>query len=165
MDDERRGRGSRAAAVIATAVATVLVVAGVAVAVNAYDTRLHAVELEKTSGSADESSDATSDQLQELTRSLDETRSELTETRRRLKNAIKDRDTARSEADQADADLRRQQAAATAVRTPCQQMFAAGVPFAQAYYTWSVNGAPSNWDADRDGIPCENSYGERTYVP
>jgi septal ring factor EnvC (AmiA/AmiB activator) len=165
MDDWRLGSGSRAPVIIATAVATLLVVAGGVVAVNAYDARLRAVELEQSSGSADESSDAASDQLQELTRSLDETRSELAETRRRLKTATKDRDTARSEADQADADLRRQQDAATAVRTPCQQMFAAGVPFAQAYYTWSVNGAPSNWDADRDGIPCENSYGERIYVP
>jgi hypothetical protein len=45
--------------------------------------------------------------------------------------------------------------------TPCQRMFAEGYSFDYAYSAWVNAGYPQSWDADKDGIPCEQSYGER----
>jgi hypothetical protein len=44
--------------------------------------------------------------------------------------------------------------------TPCQRMFAAGYSYDAAYAAWVDAGKPLNWDADKDGFPCEQSYGE-----
>jgi hypothetical protein len=49
--------------------------------------------------------------------------------------------------------------------TPCQSLKASGVPFSTAYFSWTEHGAPASWDADKDGIPCEQSYGEQYYTP
>lgn len=45
--------------------------------------------------------------------------------------------------------------------TPCQRMHADGYSFDAAYAEWALAGYPLNWDADKDGLPCEQSYGER----
>jgi hypothetical protein len=45
--------------------------------------------------------------------------------------------------------------------TQCQQFAADGYSFSYAYDAWVRAGYPVGWDADRDGIPCEQSYGER----
>jgi hypothetical protein len=45
-------------------------------------------------------------------------------------------------------------------KTPCQQLYAAGYSYEAAYAAWADAGYPVNWDADKDGYPCEQSYGE-----
>jgi hypothetical protein len=45
--------------------------------------------------------------------------------------------------------------------TPCQHLFAAGYSYDAAYVAWADAGYPLNWDADKDGFPCEQSYGEQ----
>ena len=45
--------------------------------------------------------------------------------------------------------------------TPCQRMYAAGYSYDAAYVAWADAGYPLNWDADKDGFPCEQSYGEQ----
>jgi hypothetical protein len=45
--------------------------------------------------------------------------------------------------------------------TPCQRLFAAGYSYDAAYVAWVDAGTPLNWDADKDGLPCEQSYGEQ----
>ncbi len=45
--------------------------------------------------------------------------------------------------------------------TPCQRLFADGFSFSYAYNAWINAGRPLSWDADRDGYPCEQSYGNR----
>ncbi|HEV7651734.1 MAG TPA: hypothetical protein VGP26_26570 [Actinophytocola sp.] len=45
--------------------------------------------------------------------------------------------------------------------TPCQRMYAAGYSFDAAFSAWAEAGFPPNWDADNDGFPCEQSYGEQ----
>jgi hypothetical protein len=45
--------------------------------------------------------------------------------------------------------------------TSCQQFAAEGYSFNYAYDAWVRAGYPLSWDADRDGLPCEQSYGER----
>lgn len=45
--------------------------------------------------------------------------------------------------------------------TPCQDMYAAGYSYDAAYSAWANLGYPVNWDADKDGYPCEQSYGEQ----
>lgn len=44
--------------------------------------------------------------------------------------------------------------------TPCQRMHADGYSYAMAFSEWERAGYPPNWDADHDGYPCEQSYGE-----
>jgi hypothetical protein len=46
-------------------------------------------------------------------------------------------------------------------RTPCQKLHADGYSFDVAYAAWVQAGYPANWDADHDGLPCEQSYGEQ----
>lgn len=46
-------------------------------------------------------------------------------------------------------------------QTPCQLMYAKGYSYAAAVSEWLRSGSPINWDADKDGYPCEQSYGER----
>lgn len=46
-------------------------------------------------------------------------------------------------------------------RTPCQQLFSDGYSYDAAYDAWVVAGFPLNWDADDDGFPCEQSYGDQ----
>lgn len=46
-------------------------------------------------------------------------------------------------------------------RTPCQQLFAEGYSYSYAFNSWANAGRPLSWDADRDGYPCEQSYGNR----
>jgi hypothetical protein len=45
--------------------------------------------------------------------------------------------------------------------TPCQKLHAAGYSYDVAYAEWVDAGFPVNWDADKDGLPCEQSYGEQ----
>ncbi len=45
--------------------------------------------------------------------------------------------------------------------TPCQQLHADGYSYDIALAAWSEAGFPANWDADRDGWPCEQSYGDQ----
>jgi hypothetical protein len=45
--------------------------------------------------------------------------------------------------------------------TQCQQFAAEGYSFGYAYNAWVRAGYPVGWDADRDGLPCEQSYGEQ----
>jgi hypothetical protein len=46
-------------------------------------------------------------------------------------------------------------------QTPCQHLYAAGYSYDAAYAAWADAGYPLNWDADKDGLPCEQSYGEQ----
>ena len=46
-------------------------------------------------------------------------------------------------------------------RTPCQKLYADGYSYDVAYAAWAEAGYPANWDADEDGLPCEQSYGEQ----
>lgn len=45
--------------------------------------------------------------------------------------------------------------------TPCQQLYADGYSYDAAYVAWADAGYPPNWDADWDGFPCEQSYGDQ----
>jgi hypothetical protein len=45
--------------------------------------------------------------------------------------------------------------------TPCRQIYADGYSYELAYAAWRQAGFPPNWDADHDGYPCEQSYGEQ----
>jgi hypothetical protein len=45
--------------------------------------------------------------------------------------------------------------------TPCQQLYADGYSYDAAYAAWADAGYPANWDADYDGLPCEQSYGDQ----
>jgi hypothetical protein len=47
------------------------------------------------------------------------------------------------------------------VQTPCQWLAANGHSYAFAVESWVDEGWPVNWDADRDGYPCEQSYGNQ----
>jgi hypothetical protein len=49
----------------------------------------------------------------------------------------------------------------TPTLTPCQRLHADGHTYAVAYTAWEQAGYPANWDADHDGLPCEQSYGEQ----
>jgi hypothetical protein len=46
-------------------------------------------------------------------------------------------------------------------RTPCQKLYADGYSYDVAFAAWEQAGYPANWDADHDGLPCEQSYGEQ----
>ncbi|AUI64290.1 hypothetical protein B1H26_41930 [Amycolatopsis sp. BJA-103] len=45
--------------------------------------------------------------------------------------------------------------------TSCQRLLADGFSYAYAFDAWVNAGRPLSWDADRDGYPCEQSYGNR----
>ncbi|RSM57961.1 hypothetical protein DMH03_26485 [Amycolatopsis sp. WAC 01376] len=45
--------------------------------------------------------------------------------------------------------------------TSCQRLLAEGYSFEYAFSAWVNAGRPLSWDADRDGYPCEQSYGNR----
>jgi len=45
--------------------------------------------------------------------------------------------------------------------TPCQRMLAEGYSYDMAYIAWGQAGYPPNWDADHDGYPCEQSFGNQ----
>ena len=69
---------------------------------------------------------------------------------------------ARAEADQAQPAGRSTSGSAPAVTgTPCQRLFASGASLDVVYMRWAEAGFPTSWDADKDGIPCEKSYGEQ----
>jgi hypothetical protein len=46
-------------------------------------------------------------------------------------------------------------------QTSCQWLAANGYSYAFAVELWVDEGVPANWDADRDGYPCEQSYGNQ----
>jgi len=50
---------------------------------------------------------------------------------------------------------------AVPAQTPCQWLRANNYSYEQAYAAWTQEGFPINWDADRDGFPCEQSYGDQ----
>jgi hypothetical protein len=50
---------------------------------------------------------------------------------------------------------------AVPAQTPCQWLHANNYSYEQAYAAWAQEGYPINWDADRDGYPCEQSYGNQ----
>jgi hypothetical protein len=45
--------------------------------------------------------------------------------------------------------------------TPCRRLHADGYSYEVAYAAWEQEGFPISWDADRDGYPCEQSYGNQ----
>ncbi|MBB5857381.1 hypothetical protein ACFQ05_31235 [Amycolatopsis umgeniensis] len=45
--------------------------------------------------------------------------------------------------------------------TSCQRLAADRFSYAYAFDAWVNAGRPLSWDADRDGYPCEQSYGNR----
>jgi len=45
--------------------------------------------------------------------------------------------------------------------TTCRSSYAHGLSFTEVEDLWRRAGRPASWDADHDGIPCEQSYGER----
>ncbi|WP_410598176.1 hypothetical protein [Amycolatopsis sp. lyj-90] len=45
--------------------------------------------------------------------------------------------------------------------TSCQRLLAEGFSYTYAFNAWVNAGRPLSWDADRDGYPCEQSYGNR----
>lgn len=45
--------------------------------------------------------------------------------------------------------------------TSCRRLYAEGYSFTYAFNAWVNAGRPLSWDADRDGYPCEQSYGNR----
>ncbi|KZB79367.1 hypothetical protein [Amycolatopsis regifaucium] len=45
--------------------------------------------------------------------------------------------------------------------TSCQRLLSEGYSFEYAFNAWVAAGRPLSWDADRDGYPCEQSYGNR----
>ncbi|WP_233599143.1 hypothetical protein [Amycolatopsis sp. WAC 01375] len=45
--------------------------------------------------------------------------------------------------------------------TSCRRLLAEGYSFEYAFSAWVNAGRPLSWDADRDGYPCEQSYGNR----
>jgi hypothetical protein len=45
--------------------------------------------------------------------------------------------------------------------TSCQRMHAEGFSYAEAYAEWQHAGRPPAWDADHDGYPCEQTYGNQ----
>lgn len=46
-------------------------------------------------------------------------------------------------------------------QTACQWMHSNGYSYTAAYNAWQAAGYPLNWDADRDGWPCEQTFGDR----
>jgi hypothetical protein len=48
-----------------------------------------------------------------------------------------------------------------ATQTSCQWLRANGYSYAQMATLWAQDRFPMNWDADRDGYPCEQSYGNQ----
>ncbi|MGB3444161.1 MAG: hypothetical protein WBA97_35940 [Actinophytocola sp.] len=46
-------------------------------------------------------------------------------------------------------------------QTPCQWLKANGYSYEFALLSWADEGFPATWDADRDGYPCEQSYGNQ----
>jgi hypothetical protein len=46
-------------------------------------------------------------------------------------------------------------------RTPCQWLGANGYSYEVVYLMWVDHGSPPNWDADGDGYPCEQTYGDQ----
>lgn len=46
-------------------------------------------------------------------------------------------------------------------QTPCQWLKANGYSYTFAVESWVDEGLPVNWDADHDGYPCEQSYGNQ----
>jgi hypothetical protein len=97
-------------------------------------------------------------------RRLHETRDALKDSERRLVKARKARRAADDRADEAQAAAARPQAAQAPAPasnlTPCQQMGRDGIAYDHAFQVWLQNGAPASWDADGDGLPCEQTYGE-----
>lgn len=52
-------------------------------------------------------------------------------------------------------------AAPKAAQTSCQWLRANGYSYTLMRSVWMQEGFPINWDADRDGYPCEQSYGNQ----
>jgi hypothetical protein len=45
--------------------------------------------------------------------------------------------------------------------TQCQRLYTEGYSYIYTYNAWASAGYPSSWDADHDGFPCEQSYGNQ----
>lgn len=45
--------------------------------------------------------------------------------------------------------------------TRCQEMYAQGLSYSTAFSEWVAAGSPASWDADHDGYPCEQTYGDQ----
>jgi hypothetical protein len=52
-------------------------------------------------------------------------------------------------------------AAPKAAQTSCQWLYANGYSFAAVLSIWAQENFPANWDADHDGYPCEQTYGNK----
>jgi hypothetical protein len=48
-----------------------------------------------------------------------------------------------------------------ATLTSCQSFYANGYSYAAVLSLWAQQNFPANWDADHDGYPCEQTYGNK----
>jgi hypothetical protein len=48
-----------------------------------------------------------------------------------------------------------------ATQTSCQWLYANGYPYTAVLSIWAQESFPANWDADHDGYPCEQTYGNK----
>jgi hypothetical protein len=52
-------------------------------------------------------------------------------------------------------------AAPKAAQTSCQWLYANGYSYTAVLSIWAQENFPANWDADHDGYPCEQTYGNK----
>lgn len=159
-----------------TVLAIVIVMALLAAAfgVLMYQRQGHALEMAEQQRVATSQAEQDGEEIERLTIELEQTQARLAKATKQVRTVTKARDKAQREAKQARNDAEAKAASATTAvsaptassnLTPCQRMGRDDVPFADAYAEWLRSGAPASWDADVDGIPCEKTYGEQTYVP
>jgi hypothetical protein len=48
-----------------------------------------------------------------------------------------------------------------ATQTSCQWLYANGYSYTAVLSIWAQQNFPANWDADHDGYPCEQTYGNQ----
>lgn len=48
-----------------------------------------------------------------------------------------------------------------AAQTSCQWLYANGYSYTAVLSIWAQENFPANWDADLDGYPCEQTYGNK----
>ena len=52
-------------------------------------------------------------------------------------------------------------AAPKMAQTSCQWLYANGYSYTAVLSIWAQENFPANWDADHDGYPCEQTYGNK----
>lgn len=170
MTDERTTHGRRSTAALATITVLAVLAAAGSFGLLMYQRQVHALEMREQQREIAAQADTSSQEAESLRDQLRQAKAQLAKSQKRLRKATKARDAARRQASKAKADadsaptVQSPPTSGTDL-TPCQRMGRDGVPFSDAYAEWLRSGAPANWDADGDGIPCEQTYGEQTYVP